>query len=168
MKEKILNELKVIVLLALYFAAWIAGMMLIKYLILAEYHIKINDISMILVGALILSKSVLILEHVPLGNWISSQPAWLEVVLRTLLYVFGVFVVLLLEKAFEGRHEHHGFIASLESVFEHKDIYHVWLNFICVSGALFFYNIFSVIQRNLGTKAFIKIFITPLPEEDNK
>ena len=168
MVEKILNEIKVIALLALYFGSWLAGMMLIKYLVLAEYHIKINDISMVFLGALILSKAVLILEHVPLGNWVINQPAWLEVMLRTLLYILGVFVILLLEKAFEGRHEYQSFIASLQSVFEHADIYHVWLNFICVSGALLFYNILSVIHRNLGTKGIIKMFITPLPEKDGK
>lgn len=168
MMDKILNELKVIVLLALYFGSWIAGMMLIKYLVLAEYHIKINGISMVFLGALILSKAVLILEHVPLGKWIVNQPAWLEVLFRTLLYVLGVFVILLIEKAFEGRHEYNSFTASLQSVFEHADIYHVWLNFICVSGALLFYNILSVIHRNLGTKEIIKMFITPLPKEDSK
>lgn len=166
MMGKILNELKVIVLLGLYFASWLASMMLIKYLVLAEYHIKIIDISMVLVGALVLSKVVLILEHVHLGNWVLNQPAWLEVLLRTLLYILGVFVILVLEKSFEGRHEYHSFIASLKSVFEHVDIYHVWLNFICVSSALLFYNIFSVIQRNLGTKKIIKMFITPLPKLD--
>lgn len=168
MMEKILHELKLIVLLALYFGSWIAGMMLIKYLLLAEYHIKINDISMVFLGALILSKAVLILEHVPLGNWIVNQPAWFEVLFRTLLYILGVLVILLLEKAFEGRHEYHSFAASLRSVFQHADIYHVWLNFICVSGALLFYNILSVIHRNLGTKAMIKMFITPLPKEDGR
>lgn len=142
--------------------------MLIKYLVLAEYHIKINDISMVFLGALILSKVVLILEHVPLGNWIVNQPAWLEVLFRTLFYVLGVLVILLLEKAFEGRHEYHSFAASLQSVFKHADIYHVWLNLICVSSALLFYNILSVIHKNLGTKAIIQMFITPLPKEESK
>ncbi|WP_373034146.1 hypothetical protein, partial [Sulfurovum sp.] len=63
MMGKILNEVKVIIVLGVYFASWLASMMLIKYLVLAEYHIKINDISMVLMGALVLSKVVLILEH---------------------------------------------------------------------------------------------------------
>jgi len=168
MMQKVLNELKIIALLALYFGFWLAGMMLIKYLLLAEYHIEFNDVSMALVGALVLSKVVLILEHVPLGNWVKQQPAWIEVVLRTLLYIFGVFVVLVLEKAYEGRHEYHGFTASLSSVFEDGDFYHVWLNIVCLSGALLSYNILSVLHRYLGSEGIIKMFMTPLPKDNQK
>ncbi|WP_373034148.1 hypothetical protein [Sulfurovum sp.] len=40
MMGKILNEAKVIIVLGVYFASWLASMMLIKYLVLAGYHIK--------------------------------------------------------------------------------------------------------------------------------
>ena len=166
--EKIVKELKLIGLLGLYFGSWLAGMMLIKYLILAEYHIKLSDVSMVLVGALVLSKVVLILDHVSLGNWVKNQPAWIDVILRTLFYMAGVLIVLLLEKSFEGRHEYHGFLNALQSIFEHADIYHVWLNFICISGALLFYNVLSVIYKNLGTKAIMKMFTSPIPTEESQ
>jgi hypothetical protein len=80
-------------------------------------------------------------------------------------YIFGVFVVLLLEKGFEGRHEHGGFTAALTSVFESADIYHVWLNFICLSVALLSYNVLSVVRKNLGKGALLSMFIRPLPDD---
>ncbi len=92
-----------------------------------------------LLGALVLAKVVLVLEYIPLGAWAQARPAWVDVMLRTALYAFGVFVVLLLEKAFEGRHEHGGFGASLIAVFQHADAKHVWLNTVCLSAALLSY-----------------------------
>ena len=83
--------------------------------------------------------------------------------LRTALYTLGVFLVLLLEKGFEGRHDYHGFLNSLKMVFEHADVYHVWVNIICVSGALFVYNLFTVVHWHLGSRRLIEMFNTPLP-----
>jgi hypothetical protein len=119
----------------------------------------------VLVGALVLAKVVLVLEHVPLGAWIRTRPAWVDVVMRTILYGLGVVVVLLLEKAFEGRHEHGGLLASLVSVFQHEDIHHVWANTICVSGAILGYNALSVVRRHLGEGGLIWLFLSPLPNE---
>lgn len=60
---------------------------------------------MALVGAMIVGKVVLVMEHVPLGAWGRRQPAWADAVVRTALYGCGVAAVLLVEKAVEGRQE---------------------------------------------------------------
>ena len=117
-----------------------------------------------MVGALVLAKVVLVLEHVPLGAWLRTRPAWLDVVLRTALYALGLLVVLLLEKAFEGRREHGGFAPALLAVFQHADIHHVWANTICLSGALLGYNLLSVIRAHLGEGGLIKLLWARLPE----
>ncbi|MGD2160547.1 MAG: hypothetical protein PVG94_05160, partial [Gammaproteobacteria bacterium] len=94
--QKMLHEVKAVIALTLYFGIWLGALVLLKYLILAEYHIPFNRFSVVLVGALVLAKVVLVLEYIPLGSWVRSQPAWVDVVLRTTMYAFGVFVVLLL------------------------------------------------------------------------
>lgn len=151
-------------LATLYFAIWIGVLVLLKMLILAEYHIEFHGLSMALIGVLVLAKVVLVLEHVPLGSWIRKQPAFVDVIVRTVLYALGVLIVLLLEKAFDGRHEYGGFGPSLLAVFQHADVYHVWVNTICVSGALLVYNILSVIRRHLGKGGLMRLFLSPLPE----
>jgi hypothetical protein len=88
---------------------------------------------------------------------------WVDILLRTAMYTLGVMVVLLLEKGFEGRHEYGGFGASLQAVFQHADIYHVWVNLICVSGALLGYNLISVINRQLGEGGLFRVLMTPRP-----
>ena len=151
--QKLKHEITALISLMFYFGCWLGALVLLKYLLLAEYQIATYGFSVAVVGALVLAKVVLVLEHVSLGAWIRSQPAWLDVVVRTVLYSFGVLVLLLIEKAFEGRHEYGGFTASLYAVFQHADIYHVWTNTLCLSAALLSYNMLSVIRKHLGEGA---------------
>lgn len=44
-------------------------------------------------------------EEGSIDTWVFKQGAWLEVLLRRALYTMGVFVVMVLEKTFEGRHD---------------------------------------------------------------
>lgn len=160
------REIHELALAGLFFAAWIGSLMLLKTLILAEYHIEFHQWSLILVGALVLAKVVLVLEHVSLGRWVGERPAWVEVLLRTLLYSAGVFVVLVLEKAFEGRHESGGFGPALSSLFERADAAHVWANTIALSGALLVFNLLSLVRRSVGEGTIAGILLSPPPEPD--
>jgi hypothetical protein len=164
-RHKLVEELKTVGLAALFFGCWIAILVLIKKIILAEYDIAFGGISVVLIGTLVLSKVVVLLEHVPLGEWIRNQPAWIDVVVRTVLYALGVCFVLVLEKAFEGRQEYGGFAASLSNVFEHADIHHVWANAIGLSCALLIYNVFSLIRKHFGDGALLRVLLLPLPDE---
>ena len=163
--EKLAKELRELTVASLYFGVWIGVFILLKKLILSEYQIEFTGLSVVLVGTLVLAKVVLILEHVPLGALTRNRPAFVDVLLRTALYTLGVFAVLLLEKGFEGRHEHGGFGPALASVFQQADVYHVWANTICVVGALLVYNVLSVVRRKLGKGGLTRLFMSPLPEE---
>ena len=162
--QKLISELEELAETGLYFGTWLGVLVLLKKLILVEYHIGFSGASAALVGALVLSKVVLILEHVPLGRWTRNHPAWIDVVLRTAMYSVGVAVVLLLEKGFEGRHEAGGFWPSLNALFEDADLSHVWANTICLSGALLGYNALSMIRRYLGEGGLKRVFLSPPAE----
>ena len=169
--QKLKQEIVVLIALTFYFGCWLGILVLLKYLLLTEYHIAFSGLSVALVGALVLAKVVLVLEHVSLGAWVRAQPAWVDVLLRTTLCAFGVFVLLLLEKTFEGRHEYGSFGQSLLMVFQHADTMHVWLNTVCLSLALLSYNMLSVVRKRLGKGKLLRMFLTPLPEgseENNK
>ena len=164
-RQRLVDELRKLTVTAFYFLLFLGTLLVLKKLLLAEYHIGFKGLSVALVGTLVLSKVVLILEHVSLGSWTRSRPAWVDVVLRTALYSFGVLVVLLLEKAFEGRGEHGGFFPSLLSVFHHAEIHHVWINAICLSGALLGYIVLSVVRSHLGPGGLLRMLLAPLPVE---
>ena len=167
LSERLAHEAKAISMAALYFGCWLAVLVGIKKLVLMDYEIAFYGLSKALIGALILSKAVLVLEHISLGAWVRLQQAWVDVVLRTLLYSLGVVIVLLLEKGFDGRHEYGGFVASLSMVFKHVDIYQVWLNAIAISSALLVYNILAVIRKHLGEGGLLRLFLRPIPKESD-
>jgi len=160
-----MHEIKAVGIAALYFGCWIGMLLLIKFLVLAEYRIAFTGWSMIVVGALILSKVVLVLEHVSLGAWVHARPAWVEVFLRTIMYSLGVVVVLIVEKGIEHRHEYGGILQAIRQLYHLEDVDHVWANTVCITGALLGYNILSVIQRQLGKGTLARIFCSPLPDE---
>ena len=164
-QEKVKHELKAVILVTLFFAAWLGVLMGLKVLILEDYQIRFGSVSAVLIGALILAKVVLILEHVPLGGWLRNQPVLVDVILRTLLYALGTLVVLLLEKAFESRHEQGGVGPAVMKVFQHRDIPHILANTICVTGALLFYNLLSALNRHLGTGGLARVFLNPQKED---
>ena len=168
-KEKALNEIKSIGLLAAYFAAWFSLLMLLKKLMLEDYQIQFRGISFALISALVVAKVVALMEHVPLGQWVQRRPVAVDVVLRTLLYTFGVFVVMLLEKAFEARHEAGGFGKALTTVFHHRDMPRVWAGTICIGGSVLGLMLLCAIQRRFGAPEMKRLFFaTPLGELEAK
>jgi hypothetical protein len=164
--QKLTIEIRLVLLTTLYFAVWLGMLMLLKTLVLDEYEIAFHGYSLALLGALVLAKVVLILDHVTLGAWVRASPAWVDVLLRTALYGLGVTVVLLVEKAFEGRHEHGGFGASLRAVVDHAELPHVWATTLVMCGALFSYNCLSVFNRHLGKGGLARMLMSPLPEHE--
>jgi len=159
------EEVKAVGIAALYFGCWIGALVLLKSLILAEYKIAFHGWSAVVVGALVLSKVVLVLEHVSLGAWVRARPAWMDVFLRTVMYTLGVAIVLVLEKGFEGRHEYGGLGPALRHLFQQEDVHHLWANTLCLSGALLGYNALTVVRRHLGNRGLIRLFLAPLPAE---
>ena len=165
LKETLKHEISTLLSVTFFFACWLGILLFIKMLVLADYEIEFYDFSKALIGALVLAKVVMVLEHVSLGAWVRARPAWVDVILRTLMYVLGVVVVLLLEKGFEGRLEYGGFGPSLAAVLQHADVYHVWLNAVVLSGALLVFNILSVIRAHLGAGGLLRLLLQPFPEE---
>jgi hypothetical protein len=159
---KLKEEIRSVGLYTLFFGAWFSMFMLMKDLVLSEYEIRFFDMSAVLVGALILAKVALLMEHVSLGAWTREKPAWVDVVVRTMLYSIGVLLVLILEKAFDVRHEQGGVLATLSRLLRHEDIYHVLANAICAGGALLTFNALSVMRRSLGAGTLRRIFLTSL------
>jgi len=162
---KLKHELVALTVAWFYFVAWFGFLVALKKLTLEQYEIAFAGLSVALVGALVLAKVVLILEHVPLGRAIESRAAWVNVLVRTILYVAGVVVVLVLEKGIEGRHEHGGFAGAVRYSASHATANHIWVDTLCVSAALLGYNILSVVRRYLAPGGIAGLLAAPMPPE---
>jgi len=158
--KKVIHEIIVIARTATYFAIVFLFMMVMKKLSLEDYNIEFTGVSQALIGALIMSKVILLLELVKPTPWVQRQPAVVYVMLRTFTYTLGVLVVVLLEKIYESRHKADGFGNIASYVFTHRDIYHVWANTLAVSASIFFFNAFAVVQRLLGKNGLAKLYFS--------
>ena len=158
--KKVWHEIIVIARTASYFALFFIFMMVMKKLTLEDYNIEFTGLSQALIGALIMSKVILLMQMISLGSWVQRQPPIVDTIIRTLLYSVGVLVVVLLEKAFEVRHKAAGFSNAIDYVFSHRDVYHVWANTLGAAVSIFFFNVFAVVQRLLGKKGTYKLFFT--------
>lgn len=152
------REIKELGLLTIYFSVWFGMIVFAKWLVLAEYHIEIEGASLALVGALIVAKVVIVLEHVSLGQWVRHLPVIVDVLLRTLIYSLGVLILLLLERAFELRVETGGIVNALVEEFRHREIHHVAAETICVAGSLLGFNVLSVVKRHFGGNELRRLF----------
>jgi hypothetical protein len=158
--KKVLHEIIVIARTATYFALVFIFMMVMKKLYLKDYDIEFTGISQALIGALIMSKVILLLQLISLGPWVQRQPPVVDVIIRTLMYSMGVLIVVVLEKVFEVRHEVSGLGDGITHVLDHRDVYHAWATTLGASASIFFYNAFSVVQRLLGKNGTYKLFFT--------
>ena len=156
--KSIFKEIKTIARTAAYFAIVFLLMMVMKKLYLKDYDIEFIGISQALIGALVLSKVVILMDLISLGSWVQRQPPIVDVSLRTLLYTTGVWIVIILEKLFERRHDAGGISYSISYLFSHRDIYHIWATTIGSGFSIFVYNAFTTVQRMLGRHGLAKLF----------
>jgi len=162
-QQKLIHEIKAVAFATLYFAIWFGILMFLKTMILSEYKVEFGGISMALIGALILAKVALVIDHIPLSRWTRERSPIYFVIFRTLFNIVGVFIVLLLEHAFESRHEYGSFGSALINVFQHRDVYHLWASVTVVSIAVFWFNVLFVLRKYFGEKKLSQLFFsTPM------
>jgi hypothetical protein len=165
--NRIKEELKDSILTAIYLLIWFGIMMLIKKLLLEDYHIEFTRTTVFIAGALGVSHAIDIFGKVPLFRK-SAPPAIIEIISRILIVLAGVFILLILEKSFDARHEYEGFVNSFKNLASHADIYHIWVNTIAVLGALIFYYMWSIVKKHLGGKNLWEILKAPVPGKEIK
>jgi hypothetical protein len=159
------QELRSLGLAVGFFGTWIGMLILIKTLLLKGYHIDYFGWSKVVVGTLVLSKVVLVLEHVSLGAWVRARAAWVGTLLRTALYAAGLVAVLALEHGISERGEAGGFVNAVRDGFRTVGVPHLLVNAICLTGALLVYNALGVVRRHLGEGALVRLFLSPVPAE---
>ncbi len=164
-KEKLKEEIKSLSIIMLYFALWFGFMICMKMLLLEEYNVEFYGLSMALIGALIVAKVILIVDHIPLGSWIEKSPAIVDIIFRTIIYSIGIVIILILEKGFEARNEYDGFFNAIPQVFAHADKYHLYVNTIGVVFSLLGFNFLSLIGKHLGKGGYKRILFSPPPME---
>lgn len=159
-KEKFKEEMRQIGIVSLYFFICFAMILLLKKLMLAEYDIKFFALSTAVIGALVVAKVVIILDHTSIGKRFEDHQVYVNVLYRSLVYSFFVGVVVLIEHAFEARHEAGSFMAGVKEVITHGNEDKFWATFIFIFISFVGYNVISVISDHLGEGELRRLFFS--------
>jgi len=163
--DRLRNELREIGLVTAFFLLWFLFFLSIKKLILAEYQISVGVISTAVIGALVVAKTVIIMDKTPVVSWFRSSNVIVQVMWRSFNYTTVVFLFTLAEKLFHAYREHADLSAAVSEMWVHRDLYHSLALTLSVGLAFVVFNGAAEINRQLGQGGLRRVFFSPRPEE---
>lgn len=145
------HELKEVGLVTLYFLLCFSVILTLKKLFLAQYEIEFYAISVVVVGALVAGKVVVILDHTPLGaGFASGHRPGLAALYKALIYLGATILLLGGEKVFHAYRESGALGTAIADVWEHRDRNVILAKALCVGLAFLAYHLFVTTDRRLG------------------
>jgi hypothetical protein len=166
--DRLMHELKLVGLVTLYFLVCFTLVLTLKKLFLAQYDLEFYGVSAAIVGALVVGKVVVLLDHTRLGNrFDDGHSPWIGAFYKTVVYSAVAFLVIATEKIVHAYRETGHFGESLKEVWHHRDRSVMLATVLCVGLAFAGYNLYSAIDRRLGEGTLRKILFlgTPPPED---
>ncbi len=112
----------------------------------------------VVVGALILGKSVLIADMLPIINRYPDKPLAYNVVWKTLIYVLVALIIHYLEHLVDFWKETGGFMAANEKLLAEMVWPHFWAIQIFLAVLIFQYCVMHELARVIGVKKFREMF----------
>lgn len=149
-KEKVKEELKQVGVVTLYFLFCFGMILLLKKLFLAEYDVGIYALSAAVLGALVVGKVVVILDHTKIGNRFDEKPPYINIIYRSLTYTFTVAIVLFAEHIFHALGDSKSLWAAIKEVIANREAPKLWAVIISVFSSFVVYNVISTINKSLG------------------
>jgi len=149
--DRIVQEIKLVGLVSLYFLVCFGLVLTLKKLFLAEYSLEFYGISAAVVGALVVGKVVVLLDHTRVGNRFDQGHAlWRGAFYKTAMYTLVALLVFAAEKVFHSYRESGNIRESLVHLWQHRDRSVMLATVLCVGLAFAGYNLYSAIDRRLG------------------
>jgi len=160
---KIKHEAKEVGLVTLYFFFCFGTMLTFKKLLLADYQVDVQVVSIAAISALIVAKIVIILDHTAAGNRFDvGHPLWMAAIYKTLIYLGIAFVVFFLEKLFHAYRETGGLHTAMLAIWEEKDWNQMLMKLLSVGLSFLAYNLYAGLDQRLGENTLRrKIFEHP-------
>ncbi|MGR9108362.1 MAG: hypothetical protein ACU843_15690 [Gammaproteobacteria bacterium] len=156
------REAKEVGLVFLYFFCAFGVLLALKKLFLADYRIEVQALSTAFIGALIVAKIVIVLDHTRTGTRFDTRlPLGLASLYKTLFYVFATALVLFLEKLFHAYRESGVLSQAIRDLWEHRDRNIIFAKVICIGLAFLGYHLYAGLDRRLGEGTLRRLVTTP-------
>ncbi len=164
--QKLKEEAIQIALVTLYFIGCFGVLILLKKLLLAQVDVEFYGLSAVLMGALIMSKIVILLDKTALGKIYIRQALYKNVLIKSFVYTIVLSVVLFIEHLIHAYLEVDSLSSAFQTVFEHRDRNQFWIILISSFFSLTSYNVIIGIRDSMETGALTHLFFKK--KENNK
>ena len=156
--QKLKKEIIEILLVTAYFLLCFGVLILIKKLTLAQVEVEFYGFSAALIGALVMSKVVILLDKTPLGKIYVRQALYKNVLFKSIIYTLVLTFVLFIENLIHTLLEGNNFMEAIKSIHEHRDPMQFRLILIASFFSLGSYNIIIAIRDSMEKGALITLF----------
>jgi hypothetical protein len=162
--EKLKEEFIALLPPTLFFFVALNLIALIRVLMLKGTGIPVSTPVQILVGALVLGKSVLIADLMPFINRYPDKPLAYNVAWKTAIYVLVALVIHYLERLIEFWKEAPGFVAANQKLLEVMVWPHFWAIQIVLVVLIFNYCVVHELSRFIGGAKVREMFFGAPPD----
>ena len=142
----------------LFFFVAIGLLILTKRLMLQQYGISFSDFGAAVIGALIVGKVVLIVDHLPFVNRFPGKPLIYNVVWKTIIYVLVAFVVRLAEHLVPLITKYGSFREAMARLVDDVVWPRFWIIYLWLSVLLFVYCSLRELIRVIGRDQVLRLF----------
>jgi len=156
--QKLKKEIIEILLVTAYFLLCFGVLILIKKLTLAQVEVEFYGFSAALVGALVMSKVVILLDKTPLGKIYIRQALYKNVLFKSIIYTLVLTFVLFIENLIHTLLEGNNFMEAIKSIHEHRDPMQFRLILIASFFSLGSYNVIIAIRDSMEKGALTNLF----------
>jgi hypothetical protein len=156
--EKIKEEFLALIPPTLFFLFTLGLVAVVRMLMTKGTGISVSTPLQVALGALVLGKSVLIADMLPIINRYPEKPLLYNVAWKTAIYVVVALVIHYLERLVEFWKEAGGFIAGNEKLLAEMVWPHFWAIQILLVVLIFDYCVMNELARVLGKNKIREMF----------
>ncbi|GEM_PF-6385889 len=164
-KSELIDEFRAVLSVTLFFLICFSFFAILKKAFLAQYEIEYRGFVSAFVGALVLGKVVVILDHIKLTNKYKHLPNIFSVLFRSLIYLIGYIAFSYVEHIVIGLFSGNRIIESISNNTHHLMSHEGLATLIVLSITFIFFNAFWVIRTHIGPKQLFALYFKE-PKED--
>jgi hypothetical protein len=160
---KIKEELMAMLPPTIFFFVALHIIAIIRVLMLKGTGIPLSTSAAVTIAALVLGKSVLLADMLPMINRFPEKPLVYNVVWKTFIYLIVAAFVHYLERLVEFSREAGGLVAGNEKLLSEMVWPHFWAIQIVLFVLILMYCTMHELIRFIGAERFRRIFFGPTP-----
>jgi hypothetical protein len=162
--QKVRNELQELIPVTVFFFCAFELLAITESLILRQYGIRIETFFNAAIGALVVAKVVIIVDHFPLVNRFPSRPLVYNVVWKTAIYFVASLLVRYVEHLIHFWRESATFGEANQRLLTQVIWPHFWGVQLWLLVLLLVYCSFRELVRALGRERIIRMFFHEPPK----